>query len=136
MLVTIKAVVCSLVKFTRSYLVQLQLYFAKRKNQAELILTTVNQTRYRTPGLVFLLPFLTRKNLKKLQKRTVTTMKQNQEIRQTIKDAGLRHWQVADALGISESKLSKMFRYPLTDQQKQAVERAIKTIEGLQNEQR
>lgn len=63
-------------------------------------------------------------------------MKQNQEIRQTIKDAGLRHWQVADALGISESKLSKMFRYPLTDQQKQAVERAIKTIEGLQNEQR
>jgi len=52
----------------------------------------------------------------------------NLDIRTEIKEAGLRLWQIADALGIDDSRLSKMLRYELNDQEKTKIRSIVKTL--------
>lgn len=55
-------------------------------------------------------------------------MKANQEIRNHIFVSGLKHWQVADAIGITDSRFSVWLRTPLDDLRKDRVEKAIKKL--------
>lgn len=52
----------------------------------------------------------------------------NKDIKHFIKRKGLFRYEVANGMGISESQLSKMFRKPLTDEEK---ERIIQTVHKL-----
>ena len=52
-------------------------------------------------------------------------MGNNPEIRNTIKRHRLRYWEVAEQIGISDSRLSVWLRTPLTDDRKKRVEEAI-----------
>ena len=39
----------------------------------------------------------------------------NDDIRSAAKDGGIRLWQIADALGVTDSTLSRKLRHPLPD---------------------
>lgn len=54
----------------------------------------------------------------------------NQELRDAISRAGLRHWQVALAAGISEATLCVWLRTPLNDIRLKRVQEAITTLSG------
>lgn len=49
----------------------------------------------------------------------------NKIIRRQIADAGLRHWQVADFIGISSCTLSVWLRHELTGERLARVEAAV-----------
>lgn len=51
-----------------------------------------------------------------------------QEVRIELAKAGLRQYQLADAMGICESALSKTLRKPLSDKQAAEIMQAIKTL--------
>ena len=53
----------------------------------------------------------------------------NQDIRKAIGGAGLKQWQVADALGIDDSNFSRMLRKELPDDVKEKILNAIKELE-------
>ena len=53
---------------------------------------------------------------------------ENAEIRKAISDAGLKHWQVAAAAGISEATLCVWLRKPLTKDQKERVCAAVAVL--------
>lgn len=50
----------------------------------------------------------------------------NLEIKREIKKANLKHWQVAEMLGISEYTLSRRMRKELSDEMKQKIMGVIK----------
>lgn len=52
----------------------------------------------------------------------------NFDIREAIFYSGLRHWQIADQMQISEAHLSRMLRKELTPEQKTRVLQAIKAL--------
>ncbi len=52
----------------------------------------------------------------------------NQDIRKAIGGAGLKQWQVADALGIDDSNFSKMLRKELPDNIKGKILKAIEKL--------
>ena len=52
----------------------------------------------------------------------------NQEIRQRIKMAGLKQWQVAKSCGISEWTLIRWLRDELTEEQYKAIISAIEVL--------
>lgn len=54
----------------------------------------------------------------------------NQELRDAISRAGLRHWQVALAAGISEATLCVWLRTPLSDKRLNRIQAAITTLSG------
>ena len=62
-------------------------------------------------------------------------MKANQEIRARIFMNGLRNWQVAEAVGISDSRLSVWLRTPLDDMRKVRVEKAIDKLLEVRQKQ-
>lgn len=49
----------------------------------------------------------------------------NKDIRDAIKTAGLYQYQVADTLGIDETKLSKMLRYDLSKTDRESILNAV-----------
>ncbi len=49
----------------------------------------------------------------------------NQDIRDEIRKANVRHWQVADAMGVSEMTLVKWLRKELDDGKKARVRQGI-----------
>ena len=49
----------------------------------------------------------------------------NPEIREKIDDARLRHWEIADAIGITSSTMSVWLRTPLTPERRARIEAAI-----------
>ena len=55
-------------------------------------------------------------------------MERNKEIRTAIKSAGLRHWQLADALKISEGTLVRRLRHELPDKEKATILNAVDAI--------
>ena len=55
-------------------------------------------------------------------------MKANQEIRNKIFMNGLRNWQVAEVVGISDSRLSVWLRTPMDEIRKARVEKAISEL--------
>lgn len=52
----------------------------------------------------------------------------NAEIRKSIAAAGLKHWQVADAAGISETTLCVWLRKPLKGERLERVREAIRAL--------
>ena len=52
----------------------------------------------------------------------------NLEIRQAIINKRLKHWEVAKALGIHETTLSRWLRHELTEDKKQIILKAIQDI--------
>ena len=54
----------------------------------------------------------------------------NKKIRQQISDAGLRHWEVADLIGISSYTLSVWLRHELTGERLERVQAAINQLSG------
>lgn len=55
-------------------------------------------------------------------------MKANQEIRDLIYRSRLKNWEVADAIGISDSRFSVWLRTPLNDVRKERVVKAISDL--------
>lgn len=49
----------------------------------------------------------------------------NAEIRSTAKTAGVRQWQIAEKLGISEFTLTRRMRHDLTQEQQKEILNAI-----------
>lgn len=45
----------------------------------------------------------------------------NQEIRSAAKEASIRLWQIADALGINDGNFSRMLRHELAPEKKQQI---------------
>lgn len=58
----------------------------------------------------------------------------NLDIRKAIKDANVRHWQVAETLGIAETTFCRMLRKELSAEQKRKTMAAIKGLGGMQDE--
>ena len=57
--------------------------------------------------------------------------KKNILLRNKMRNNGLRMWKVAGELGMSESRLSALMRYPLDAEMKERIEQVIaKMIEG------
>lgn len=54
----------------------------------------------------------------------------NTDIRKEIKSAGLRHWQIARALGISENTFCRRLREELTPAGKSDVRTAIRQLQN------
>ncbi len=54
----------------------------------------------------------------------------NMEVRELIKKSRLFHYEIADALGISESAFSKWLRSEMGPERKQEVLKAIETLRG------
>lgn len=52
-------------------------------------------------------------------------MRANEEIHNKIQKARLRKWEVAEKVGISDSRLSVWLRTPLKDERRERVEQAI-----------
>lgn len=57
---------------------------------------------------------------------------QNIEVRNAIKNSGLKYWQVADALNVSDSTFTKWLRKELDPEKKFAVLKAIDTLKEEQ----
>lgn len=55
-------------------------------------------------------------------------MKANQTIREAAKRKGVRHWQIAEYLGISEPTIMRWLRVPLSHEREKAVMEAIEAI--------
>lgn len=51
--------------------------------------------------------------------------RKNKDIRDAIKTAGLYQYQVADTLGIDETKLCKMLRYDLSKTDRESILNAV-----------
>lgn len=52
----------------------------------------------------------------------------NVEIRKAIADAGLKHWEVADAVGVCHYTFSTWLRHELSDAKRTRVESAIERL--------
>lgn len=55
-------------------------------------------------------------------------MKANQKVRDAAKKNGVKHWQIAQYLGISEPTIMRWLRTPLSPEKEIAVMRAIEAI--------
>lgn len=55
-------------------------------------------------------------------------MKANQNIRNAAKAQGVKHWQIANHLGISEQTFMRWLRTPLPPEKERNVSEAIKAI--------
>ena len=55
-------------------------------------------------------------------------MKANQTIRDAAKMNGVKHWQIAEYLGISEPTIMRWLRTPLSAEKEKAVMEAIEEI--------
>lgn len=55
-------------------------------------------------------------------------MKQNSTVREAIKNANLKHWEIADRLGISENTLVRWLRVPLPIDKHERIMKAIQEL--------
>lgn len=55
-------------------------------------------------------------------------MKENQTVREAAKQNGVKHWQIAEHLGISEPTIMRWLRIPLSPEREKAVLKAIEEI--------
>ena len=55
-------------------------------------------------------------------------MKANQTIREAAKRKGVKHWQIAEHLGISEPTIVRWLRVPLSPERKKAIMEAIEVL--------
>lgn len=57
----------------------------------------------------------------------------NIDIRRALENDNLKHWQLADALNISEFTLCRRFRHELSDEEKKKIFKAIEKLKKEQN---
>ena len=57
--------------------------------------------------------------------------KSNADIREAIKAAGLKNWQIAEALKISENTLSRRMRHELAAGEKKQILDIIQELKGV-----
>ncbi len=55
----------------------------------------------------------------------------NSDIRQEIKSAGLRLWQIAEALGLQDSNFSRRVRHELSEAKRR---KSVKSLQSLREE--
>lgn len=55
----------------------------------------------------------------------------NLDIRTEVKSAGLRLWQIADGLGIDDSRFSRKLRHELPEAEKQRIRDIIVDLKGV-----
>ncbi|MFR4413363.1 MAG: hypothetical protein ACLT4K_05250 [Catenibacterium sp.] len=55
----------------------------------------------------------------------IITSKANQEVREALQNKGMKQWELADMLGISEFTLTRWLRKELTDDKKELLLKAI-----------
>ena len=65
------------------------------------------------------------------EERKTTGMKANTDIRYAIKAAGLKNWQIAEALKISENTLSRRLRHELAPEGKKQILDIIQELKGV-----
>lgn len=58
----------------------------------------------------------------------------NQDIRQALVEAGFKHWELAEALGIYEGNLSRKLRRELPSEQKEHIFRTIERMKEHRSE--
>lgn len=58
----------------------------------------------------------------------------NQDIRQALVEAGFKHWELAEALGIYEGNLSRKLRRELPSEQKEHISRTIERMKEHRSE--
>ena len=54
----------------------------------------------------------------------------NIEIREAIKESGLRHWQIADMIGVADTTFCRMLRRELPEDKKQEILTVIQAAKG------
>lgn len=54
----------------------------------------------------------------------------NIEIREAIKEAGLKHWQIADIIGVADTTFCRMLRRELPESKRQEILTAIQRAKG------
>lgn len=57
----------------------------------------------------------------------------NQDIRTEITKSGLKYWQVADGLGITDGNFSRLLRRELPEEKKQQIRAVITEMKGAEN---
>lgn len=60
-------------------------------------------------------------------------MAQNVVVRNKAKEHGVKHWQIAVELGISEQTLMRWLRVPLSSEKENAILEAIQSISREEN---
>lgn len=60
----------------------------------------------------------------------------NQEIRNELKDKGMKQWQLAEALEISEFTLTRWFRKEISDSRKKKILDVIKDAKLIREEKK
>lgn len=55
-------------------------------------------------------------------------MKANQKVREQAQKMGVKHWQIAEHLGISEPTIMRWLRVPLSEEREKAIMAAIKEL--------
>lgn len=55
----------------------------------------------------------------------IITSKANQEVREALQNKGMKQWELADMLGISEFTLTRWLRKELTEDKKELLLKAI-----------
>lgn len=61
-------------------------------------------------------------------KKELSYLKANQAVREAAKRKGVRHWQIAEYLGISEPTIMRWLRTPLSLERENAIMNAIEAI--------
>lgn len=64
-------------------------------------------------------------NKKGGKKMNIITSKANQEVREALHNKGMKQWELADMLGISEFTLARWLRKELTEDKKELLLKAI-----------
>jgi hypothetical protein len=59
------------------------------------------------------------------KKMNIITSKANQEVREALQNKGMKQWELADMLGISEFTLTRWLRKELTEEEKEQLLKAI-----------
>lgn len=60
-------------------------------------------------------------------------MKANSEIRKAAKDHGIKHWEIALHLGISEQTFMRWLRTPLSKEREEAIYCALEALAKEEN---
>lgn len=60
-------------------------------------------------------------------------MEQNKTVREAAKKNGVKHWQIANRLGISEQTIMRWLRTPLSPEREKAIFDAIEAISKEEN---
>lgn len=55
----------------------------------------------------------------------IITSKANQEVREALQNKGMKQWELADLLGVSEFTLTRWLRKELTEDKKEQLLKAI-----------